>query len=327
MDDRMIDAEGARMNEVAPLRNVRLSRYEAARTALAEAVRIDEVKEIIDRAAALEEYARRAKDVEMINNATELRLTAERKGGEILIEMAENGERADRGRRDQMSRAATFTLKDLEVSRDQSSKWQKLAKLPADKFEIRVEHAQARVRAMTTSTPHLIRKGDYTGENEWFTPSVWIERARQAMGGIDLDPASHVIAQETVRAKTFYTVADDGLEQPWFGRVFINPPYERRLLKLFAGKLLSSYASGVVSQAILLTNASCSDVGWFHSAARAAAVVCFPRGRVKFLSPAGDGFMQMQGQVFFYFGADDAGFRRTFGEVGVIMRALEGTPS
>ena len=140
------------------------------------------------------------------------------------------------------------------------------------------------------------------------------------MGEIDLDPASHVLAQPTVRAKRFFTAADDGLVQEWSGRTFLNPPYERRLLPSFVGKLLSSYASGAVSQAVLLVNAY-SDVQWFHDAARAAAVVCFPRGRVKFLSPAGDRFMQMQSQAFFYFGADDAAFRRVFADVGVIMRA------
>jgi hypothetical protein len=42
---------------------------------------------------------------------------------------AARDERADRGRRDQMSQGATFILKDLEVSRDQSSKWQSAAEL------------------------------------------------------------------------------------------------------------------------------------------------------------------------------------------------------
>ena len=50
--------------------------------------------------------------------------------------------------------------------------------------------------------------------------------------------------------------------------------------------------------------------------------VCFPRGRIQFLSPSGDECAPIQGQAFFYFGADDAAFRRTFAEVGLIVRAL-----
>jgi DNA N-6-adenine-methyltransferase (Dam) len=304
-------------------RPAQLTRYEAARFALAEATRIDEVRSIVDRAAALAEYGRRSKDTRLLRDATRLRFDAERKGGALLRKMAAEGAR-DLGRGgDRKSRSFQTTVKldDLGVSKDQSSKWQRLADLPADKYEIRVEHAVARVENMTTSAPGLLRKGGYTGENEWFTPAVWVERARQVLGEIDVDPASHVIAQETVRAKTFYTVADNGLEQPWSGRIWLNPPYERRLLPSFVGKLLSAYASGEVTEALMLVHAY-TDVGWFHDAARAAASVCFPRGRIQFVAPSGDKCAQMQSQVFFFFGRDDSAFRRTFGSLGVIMRAV-----
>lgn len=59
---------------------------------------------------------------------------------------------------------------------------------------------------------------------EWYTPSPFVEAARVVMGEIDLDPASHEEANQIVRAKRLFTIEDDGLKQPWFGRLLVNPP-------------------------------------------------------------------------------------------------------
>ena len=62
---------------------------------------------------------------------------------------------------------------------------------------------------------------------EHYTPAPIVEAARIVLGGIDLDPASCMLANETVRAAAFYGeggVAPDGLIEPWCGRVFLNPP-------------------------------------------------------------------------------------------------------
>ena len=109
-------------------------------------------------------------------------------------------------------------------------------------------------------------------------------------------------------------------DRPWFGRVWLNPPYSRALLSPFIDKLVSEYTRGAVDQAILLTH-NYTDTEWFHAAARAAQTICFPRGRIRFLSPAGDECSPTQGQALFYFGIDDTAFRRTFADVGLIARA------
>ena len=70
---------------------------------------------------------------------------------------------------------------------------------------------------------------------EHYTPGTYIATARYVLGGIDLDPASSAEANDTVQAQTYYTAADDGLDLPWFGRVFVNPPGDK------SGKLVKAF--------------------------------------------------------------------------------------
>ena len=70
-----------------------LTFYFSAKKAIAQALRVDEAKEIRDKAIALKAYALQARDSDLIDKATEIRLRAERRCGELLREMAQNGER------------------------------------------------------------------------------------------------------------------------------------------------------------------------------------------------------------------------------------------
>jgi hypothetical protein len=121
-----------------------LVKYEAARFALAECHRVDEVKLLVDQTAALQEYARRAKDTELIGYATEIRLRAERRAGEMLAETEKNKGGGDR-RSDHWSHGATGdapTLKQLGITKSQSSMWQQIAGLKESAFEARVTIAK-----------------------------------------------------------------------------------------------------------------------------------------------------------------------------------------
>ncbi|WP_438028961.1 hypothetical protein [Sorangium sp. So ce233] len=60
--------------------------------------------------------------------------------------------------------------------------------------------------------------------SEHYTPPLIVEPSRATLGRIELDPASCELANTVVRAERIYTEADNGLELPWSGAVFCNPP-------------------------------------------------------------------------------------------------------
>lgn len=131
-----------------------LVKYEAARAALAEAHQIDEVKDLRDKAEAMAAYARQAKDEALIAWATEIKVRAERKCGEMLRDAAESGQRAKRGQpKKEMSNDTTLlsTLDDIGLSRDQSSRYQKLASIPEEIFEAAIDAAKSVVGEVTTA--------------------------------------------------------------------------------------------------------------------------------------------------------------------------------
>jgi phage N-6-adenine-methyltransferase len=156
-----------------------------------------------------------------------------------------------------------------------------------------------------------------TGENEWYTPAQYIEAARELLGGFDLDPATSDAAQARVKAANWFTKEDDGLAQEWRGKVWLNPPYAQPLIQQFVDKLVEEVEAGNVTEAILLTH-NYTDTGWFHAAERAAANICFTRGRIRFEGGDGSFAAPTQGQAFFYFGNRGGAFRQAFERWGFV---------
>lgn len=165
-------------------------------------------------------------------------------------------------------------------------------------------------------TPHVSHN---SGENEWYTPVQYIEAAREVMGDIDLDPASSDIANQTVNATTYYTKHDNGLVKPWYGRVWMNPPYAQPLIQFFAEKVADEFKEENISEAIVLVNNATETKAWQYMA-RVATAVCFPRGRIRYLDATGKpANTPLQGQSFIYFGRNVEAFERVFQQFGEVL--------
>lgn len=130
---------------------MQLVRYEQARTALAECHRVDEVKDIRDKAEAMAAYARQAKDSELIQYATEIKVRAERRCGELLARV----ERATPGRpAANTSKPETNyqqALRTNEIPHATADRYQQLAAMPAEHFETAVATAKATAGEVTTA--------------------------------------------------------------------------------------------------------------------------------------------------------------------------------
>ena len=94
------------------------------------------------------------------------------------------------------------------------------------------------------SNPFLSKASD-----EWYTDSELADMGHELMGGIDLDPASSALANETIRATRYFTEDDNGLMQPWnCGRLWLNAP--GTLVPEFWRKFVDEYLAGTFKQGL-----------------------------------------------------------------------------
>jgi len=171
-----------------------------------------------------------------------------------------------------------------------------------------------------TAANHIVSDTPGYDGDEWYTPTEFIDAARNVMGTIDLDPASCIEAQSTINAAHFFTKDDDGLSMGWFGNVWLNPPYSNPLINQFVEKLIDEYESERINSAIILTNNS-SDTKWFHLLL-SRYPACFIRGRVHFWRQNHDTFGARQGQTIFYLGKDILKFETHFSGLGQVVMKI-----
>ena len=117
--------------------------------------------------------------------------------------------------------------------------------------------------------------------SNWFTPKSIFDGLRLTF---DLDPAHPGRDNPycVVPARKIYTKADNGLVQPWFGLVFMNPPFNGREEHLPWVERFLAHGNGV---AIVRAYTSSR---WFHKyVVPNAQTLLFPRGKTKFVRPNG----------------------------------------
>lgn len=134
-----------------------------------------------------------------------------------------------------------------------------------------------RATAPTVTADSTDDKPEWWTSDHWATPLRVFNAISRQYGPFDLDACA---TDQTAKCMQWFTREDDGLHQPWYGRVWVNPPYSDP--RPWIQKAVDSIRYGQAQRVVMLLPAS-TDTAWFHDLVLPHADVVFIRGRIKFL--------------------------------------------
>lgn len=119
------------------------------------------------------------------------------------------------------------------------------------------------------------------------TDPEFFAKVSERFGGFTLDVAA---APHNAKCERFYTQQDDGLTQPWNGRIWCNPPYSG--LGDWLAKAWAEWSSGRSELIVMLLPANRTEQRWwqdhvepFRDRVGSPLKVEFLPGRMRFIKP------------------------------------------
>lgn len=211
-----------------------------------------------------------------------------------------------------IQRAHTFTEEDGEILKQAQVTQTEATKIA----RLDESDRQTLIEKMKLKQAHIIRVMGSSESPEWYTPQAIVRLVQECLGEIDLDPCSNSHEHPAVPARMLYTKEDDGLAQPWRGKVYLNPPYGAEI-PAWIEKLVHEYeALDNVTEALALLPARI-DTQWFQPLY--AYPLCHIRGRLQFENAH---YSAPFPSILVYLGNDAAKFIETFKDLGPIMRRI-----
>ena len=213
--------------------------FDKARNALEQAVSIDEVKQIRDKAEAMRLYIKQSgESLIMQNQCAEIKIRAERKAGEILQETVQHG-----GDRKSKYHDDTLIpkLNDMGVSRLQSSRWQQIASIPEDNFDTHIEEIKI--------------KGEELTSKEFLSLAVNIKKERDRQARREKSAADAALVEPDDRIKVLHgdfreVLNEEVVPSDTVSLVLTDPMYGKDYLHLWDD--LGKFASRILKPGHLL---------------------------------------------------------------------------
>lgn len=205
-----------------------LVKYEQARMMLAEAASIDEAKDISDKSAAIQLYAKQHKNVDLENYAAEIKARAARRIGE-LSKALDKGHKVGQGSDVQLPSTGKLkaeTLAAAGLSTSQANRFEAIAELPEEDFEGYIKEKKAQnkpVKITEVENAALAKKRE--------------KAAKEKLQAIVLNvPDGLFVGDFREHAKS---IPNESIEL-----IFTDPPYDKKSIILF--EQLSEIAARVL---------------------------------------------------------------------------------
>jgi hypothetical protein len=143
-----------------------------------------------------------------------------------------------------------------------------------------------------------------------------IECVREAFGGrIPLDPAAHVVSNRVVKADTIYTRSMNGLIQPWFEKVWLNPPFGD--YSAWVKKALEELPH--LDELIMHAEIKLLNVDYFAPLRAKMSAVCFIEGRHRYPFSGVKCSTPEYGHFLMYFGPNIPRFSKAVEKLGGVL--------
>jgi len=120
----------------------------------------------------------------------------------------------------------------------------------------------------------MITKGMMSSKTDlWATPQETFDKLNGEFG-FNLDVCA---TEENHKCARYFTKETDGLKQVWDGKVWMNPPYGREIIKW----VKKAYESALAGAVVVCLVPARTDTAWFQYCWKATEIR-FVKGRLKF---------------------------------------------
>jgi len=168
----------------------------------------------------------------------------------------------------------------------------------------------------------MTHKKHFEHKDVWRTPPRVLDCITEV---IDLDPCasseSEVDEVSSIGLRNYrYERGENGLKLPWYGTVFVNPPFSEKT-KWLARAVEESQTDSIDCIYVLVPD-STDTISWWHKYVSEATYICFFEGRISYIDESGNQGSPPFGSALCMFGEPPTATLDALADEGMVMKSV-----